>query len=374
MSRSFFLWASVALASSSALAAAPRYTIQLLGDLPGGITSSQGMSVNDHGVVGGQSVGTDGYFAATWTPPDQAPASLGDLPGGSVSSMVYGLNNQGVSVGTASSSTGIRAFRTNASGQLVNLGDLPGGLNASGAWAINQKGQVVGYSYSSASNNNPSAVLWNEQGVATEIGDLPGGSWDSQARAINDHGMVAGASSSATGKHAFAWTAQGGMVDLGGLANSTSFSEAAGINNQGWVVGYGTATSGTLHAALWRNGQAIDLSGGNSQLTSNASDVNNLGVIVGQSNHKAAIWLGGVGAIDLNALVDNGPESFSLIAALSINDLGQITGYGSNAAGQRVGYLLTEVAAVPEPATWALALCGLAFVAAARRQQARGQA
>lgn len=373
MSRSFFLLASFALASTSALAA-PRYAIQLLGDLPGGITSSQGMSVNDHGVVGGQSVGTDGYFATTWTPPGQAPVSLGDLSGGSVSSMVYGLNNQGVSVGTASSTTGIRAFRTHANGQLVNLGDLPGGLNASGAWAINQKGEVAGYSYSSASGNNPSAVLWNEQGVATEIGDLPGGLWSSQARAINDHSMIAGSSSTATGTRAFAWTAQGGMVDLGGLANSTSFSEATGINNQGWVVGYGTATSGTLHAALWRNGQAIDLSGGNNKITSHASDVNNLGVIVGQSNNKATMWLEGVGAIDLNSLIDNRPEFFSLTTALSINDLGQITGYGSNATGQRVGYLLTEVAAVPEPATWALSLCGLLFLATTRRPSTRGQA
>jgi len=356
-----------AFASGPAQAAQPpRYTIQLLADLPGGISSSQGMSVNKLGVVGGQSVGTDGYFATNWTPPGQTPVSLGDLPGGSTSSMVYGLNDHGVAVGTASATTGGRAFRTNANGQLVDLGDLAGGVNASGAWAINNHGQVAGYSYSSKSGNNPSAVLWNEQGVATEIGDLAGGSWSSQARAINDNGLVAGSSNVATGKHAFAWTAAGGMTDLGDLAGGLDFSEAAGINNQGWVVGYGTGGTanggaGTLHATLWRDGQVIDLTG-NSAITSSANDVNDLGVIVGQSSYNAAIWFGTQGAIDLNSLVDNLPERFYLNNALSINELGQITGYGNNAAGQRVGFLLTEVSAVPEPASWTLTLMGLAVV------------
>jgi MYXO-CTERM domain-containing protein len=54
-----------------------------------------------------------------------------------------------------------------------------------------------------------------------------------------------------------------------------------------------------------------------------------------------------------------------------VNDAGQITGYGVNAAGNRVGFLLSPVSAVPEPAAWALWMAGVAGLAGLRLRRPR---
>lgn len=369
MSRPVLAAIGLLIAGAAAQAAEPvRYRIQFLADLPGGIVSSQGMAINASGLVGGQSVGADGYLATTWAAPDRQPTSLGDLPGGSVSSMVYAINDAGTTVGTGYTNSGVRAFRREAGGAMVDLGDLPGGSNASGAWAVNNAGTVAGYSYGTASGSNPAAVVWDASGLAFELGDLPGGSTSSQAKAINDAGVVAGVGQAAGGRHAFVWTAAGGMVDLGDLAGGTDYADVTGINEAGWVVGSGTAGN-VLHAALWKGGQVFDLGAGGT--TSVAQDVNNHDQIVGASGGRAALWTPQLQMVDLNTLVDGLPVGTVLSTAMSINDGGQITGWAVSGSGTRVGYVLSAISPVPEPGRAATMLAGLlACASIVRRRRA----
>lgn len=344
--------------ASATAQAATRYTIELLPDLPGGNISSQGMALNANGLVAGQSAASDGYYATQWAAPGRWAVALGDLPGGSVSSMVYGINDAGTTVGTANGSGGLRGFRLTEGGTMQELSDLPGGSNASGALAVNNAGVAVGYSYSTASGNNTVAVIWTSGAAGSELGDLPGGTYSSEARAINDAGAVAGVGTSASGKHAFLWTAGGGMVELPNLGGST-WGQANGINEAGWVVGYSLSGS-FYHAALWRDGQAVDLGSGN--FHSFANDINNLGQVVGTDDNRAMMWTADRQRLDLAGLVNDMPAATVLSSAMAINDAGQITGWAVNGAGNRVGYLLTPVSAVPEPAAWALMLAGVLVV------------
>ena len=79
-------------------------------------------------------------FAAL-TCPHQSNAAclkgLGDLPGGIFSSEALGLSTDGaVVVGSSDSESGLQAFRWTLAGGMVGLGDLTGGTYASTAEAV----------------------------------------------------------------------------------------------------------------------------------------------------------------------------------------------------------------------------------------------
>ena len=107
-----------------------------------------------------------------------------------------------------------------------------------------------------------------------------------------------------------------------------------------------------------------------------AYDINNAGTIVGgASNSPGSAFVYSQNQLELLGSVTNlGTTSFiSLDEARSINDLGQITGYGTTSSGARHAFLLTPVTltAVPEPETWT-AIVGLILLAfSAKRLRAR---
>jgi probable HAF family extracellular repeat protein len=136
-----------------------------------------------------------------------------------------------------------------------------------------------------------------------DLGTLSGGQ-TSMANAINSSGIVAGQSDGAhTGSewHAVLWDATGKIRDLG-LLKGGSYSVAFGINDSGVVVGYGNVASNAAHAMIWT-----------------------------ASN----------GMRDLNSLIPAN-IGWTLINANAINNVGQITGYGSK-RGHNHGFVLTPV-------------------------------
>lgn len=164
-----------------------------------------------------------------------------------------------------------------------------------------------------------------------------------------------------------------------------SYSRVYGINNAGQVVG-GSRTTDDLafHPAFWSAGVVTDmgtLGGGSGGV---AVGINNIGQVVGQSQtaagatYHATLWSGGV-ATDLNDFLSIADRNAGWVLSddtlfgsveIGINDNGWIVaGANNTVTGAHRAYLLTPVAAVPEPAGWALMLGGLAVVASMRRRQ-----
>ena len=188
---------------------------------------------------------------------------------------------------------------------MTDLGTLGG--SETYAFGINAAGRVVGYS--STTNGDSHAYITGADGAGmTDLGTLGGGF--SSALGINGAGQVVGFSDTADGaRHAFITGANGaGMTDLGTLGGDFSFAKA--INDAGQAVGdsFFDGASGTTHPFI---------TGAN-----------------------------GVGMTDLNTLVDL-PDGVVLTEAGGINNTGQ---------------LVATAAVIPEPATYALMLAGLALL------------
>ena len=323
--------------------AAPMYTVTDVGLFVG-----QATGINNSGqVVGWGQYPPYGYYKA-FMYSGGSSHNLGILPGGT-GSLAYGINNSGQVVGCADIGTQApfecRHAFLYSGGQLQDLG-IAGDTNQ--ACAINDAGQIAGES-------GAQAFLYSG-GQTQYLGTLPGYTWGTMPQAINNSNQVVGYSMSGGGgspRHAFLY-AGGQMQDLGTLSGKSE-SSASGINDAGEIVGYSSADYGSLpHAFLYTGGQMRDLGtlGGTS---SSASDINNVGQVIGNStttggSTHAFVYSGGV-MTDLNSLID--PSSvWTLTQATASNDLGQIVCMDGELSHV---LLLTPV---PEPATLSLLVLG----------------
>jgi probable HAF family extracellular repeat protein len=343
-------------------------------------------------------VGAVAATAQTYTVTD-----LGVLKGDNESSGFW-INNLGEVVGCSDTATvegypctglvpGQHAFVWSKSGGMKDLGTLSG-ATVSGAQGINDSGTVVGYSNIKGQlATNFVAVEWSSKGVITDLGTLSGGS-SSAAFQINSAGEIAGDSFLKSAVvDATSWTSNK-IKSLGGLTKSI-FSAGLNINEKGDIVGEsvlgygppfasrgflwngssltnlgtlpggitsvanaintssvivgesdGTSTGGLWHAVMWDTSHKIhDLGviiGGSYSI---AFAVNDSGVVVGYGNlfdnaPHAMIWTSSKGMQDLNSLIPAN-SGWVLINANAINNVGQITGYGTKGSGHNHAFLLT---------------------------------
>lgn len=332
------------------------YKVTDLGILSPGTTDTRANAINNLGQVVGRERGTDGAFHSfVWE--NGTIRQLSEL--GYVDIVARSINDHGTIVGTVDPTTvgsdieqGF-IWTENGSGGYdgAYYGDYPNSLEKYFR-DINNNNQVAGnFVFSRGANGVSQAYYW-ENNTTTLLPTLGGDV--GVARAINDLtqlvGHVAKASDDRTTTAAFCQKDANGNFILQNLGTFGGLqSSAFNINNVSQVVGQYTPVQGQTMPFLWENGIKTDL-GRLGGLVGNALGINNQTQIVGFSNtdtnvSHAVLWENGQ-IFDLNNLLVNG-SGWQLTQATSINDKGQIVGYGtytdSNGQTQTRGFILQSV-------------------------------
>ena len=330
----------------------PVYSITDLGLLPGG-AFSEATWINNLGEVTGYAyVNATDYHAIYWS----ASTGLKDLGGlGGTAAIGMKINDSGQ----------IAGFATNASGNYrAAQGANPGGLTDLGTWGgpqsvargINSKGDVAGYAQSPAGYNL--AAVW-VNGVPQFLGRLSGG-FQSYAYDVNNAGHAVGTSESSIGSRTFYFNGTT-MIDLGfaGLAYK--------INDNEQIIGYVDTSSGAPNAVLGTPTGPFQNLGTLGGTQSRAIGINDIGtLVVGDSTPSSGeqhgfVWDFVNGMRDLNSLLDSTAAGWTIKNALSVNNQGQIVGFGE-IGGQIHGFVLNPVTSIPEPSTAAGVVIALAAI------------
>lgn len=268
-----------------------------------GFTHSTATDVNATGVAVGRATNQP----AGYTPTDRAFVASGGtitmLPvlTGTGLTHAYGINDAGTIVGV---SAGNKPFTYSGGVALTQLATPAGGAGSGAAHAINNAGDIVGWA-GTATQRVP--AMW-DNGTAASFLAMPGGALDAEARIINGSGVVAGLAFYGPGNtRAFHYDANGNAVDMGTLGAAYGYSEAFDINSSRQAVGTSVLSSSPFTSApfFYDNGTMVNL---NTLLPANSG------------------WV--------------------LQRALTINDLGEITGTGT-LNGTPSGF---KLAPIPEPA------------------------
>jgi uncharacterized membrane protein len=215
------------------------------------------------------------------------------------------MNSHGVIAGTANTGANPTVFIPIAwipSGDTYKIKKLPTlpGAVITDCCSINDRDEGVGIAFFNYQNTSAHGFLIKPTGVI-DLKTLQGGTF-SNAQWINSSGAIAGysnSSSSGTNFIAVAWDPSGKIHSLGTLPGGTS-SIGSGINDSNQIVGLSSTATSTSDAMIW--------------------------------TQKG-------GMKDLNNMIP--PNSgWVLVLANSINNAGQITGYGT-INGEDHAFLLT---------------------------------
>ncbi|MEZ4533225.1 MAG: hypothetical protein R2855_19680 [Thermomicrobiales bacterium] len=267
-------------------------------------------AIDDSNNVGGWVTGaSDGSTQAEDVPMLFTPDGQVELPGNRLVGRVYALGAGGEAVGEAATDKKHAARRAVIwdNQEVVELKGTPEGA-ASAALDINGLGQVVGW-IGSDDGSQRRAVLFSLDEDPVELGAL-GGSL-SEATAISEQGMIVGNSSTSdeqtelmgSGIAAFSWI-DGAMTPLHSLENQ-AWSTAADVSSFGLVAGtVGLPTPATAGPAT-----------------------------------TAVVWAPDA-VLDLNQIAQP-IDGLTLVAAVAINELGQILCTAVDAAGGSRAVLLS---------------------------------
>jgi len=386
--------AAIAIPLQAGAQTLPRYFVTDLG--PAGNPFSQAAWLNRSGVVSGVDTASDGTsHAILWFQDMLLDISKPGL--GGPNSSAGAINEFAQVIGSAETATkdpnheNFCGFGTGSQCStflwqygvmtaLPTLRGVDGHFGTNSGWGqINNLGVVAGFAENS--NRDPECpgkvavngigpqvldfepVLWGpEPGQIQQLPTLPGDSVG-LATGINDLGQVVGISGRCgntvlpgffAGPHAVFWDTDGSVHDLGNLGGSVNPSllgvgnAAAAINNQGQVTGLSALQGNySMHPFLWTKEKGmLDLGVLTGDFVGAGLSINNKGEIVGASisypgpssgNPRAFLWSEG-GMNDLNALVQPDAPLY-LLTACSINDRGEIIGFGVTSGGDIHGFL-----------------------------------
>ncbi|CAH0285334.1 hypothetical protein SRABI118_03909 [Massilia sp. Bi118] len=355
------LIAAAALAAPLLASADPRYAVTVVAG-----AGSQANDLNNAGQVVGWLQAGDAYHGFVYS--SGLLTDIGTLGGRDSNAMA--INDLGQVVGNSSIDANGGSY-----GFLYSGGSMSalGGGTYMQAYGINNGGAIVGSMFVSMPDDVYRHGYMLSGGTLTDLGTLPY-SDGSVGIAINSHGDIVGAAASTIHgapnypEDPFVWH-EGTMTGLGNLGGP--WGAAVSINDLGQVVGYLGVDSlpgnpGELYpraAFLYVNGEMHvigELLPGESSF---ASDINNLGQVVGSSRGASfdsyAFLFENGEMIDLNTLID--PASgWTITGANAINDVQQIAANACR-AGVCQAVRLDLVSAVPEPPVFALLAAGLAL-------------
>jgi probable HAF family extracellular repeat protein len=235
------------------------------------------------------------------------------------------LNSAGYVTGWSINPAGQQRAFLYFQGSMQDLGTLGG--NHSAGNAINDAGTVVGWSEFDSTDSRH-AFAWS-RGTRTDLGTLGGSS--SSANAINNLGVIVGESGVSldpgTDTRPFIYR-NGVMTDLGSLGGS--FASALAINESNQVAGHATLPDGTFTLFLYENGNLRNL-GSLGGFYAQPFDINNGGTIVGIAEPPGSSIVAFLYAqnrlVTVDSLIDPA-LGWQIIFARSINDRGQIVGFG----------------------------------------------
>jgi probable HAF family extracellular repeat protein len=261
----------------------------------------------------------------------------------------FGINNHGQVVGRATMPSGETHAALWDRGRLVDLGTLPGGTYSE-AYAINDVAQVVGWSMTDQSTCTAfdgcwHAFLW-EDGTMTDLGGLDP-RFQSYAYSINNRGQISGTSATADYPfgyfRAVTWL-RGELIDLG-LPESATDAFAFGINARGTAVG--SAYIGRNVPIQWSRGTMIELplpAGSSGE----ARKINDGGQVVGAGGNRALLWHDG----ELTILPN--PAGAARSEAYDINNQGVIVGDSlmSNGGMRAIRWVDGDPSALPLATGW----------------------
>lgn len=277
--------------------------MQDLGVLSGDVFSLA-LYVSDSDQVTGTSVDSSGNSAAFLWTPNTGMKPLPTLPGETFG-FAGQMNSQGAIAGTANTGANPNVFipiawiKSGNTYKTVKLPTLPGAV-ITDCCSINNSDEGVGIAFFNYENTSAHGFLVKTTGVK-DLGTLPGGTF-SNAQWINSSGVIAGYSNSSSSGSNFiatAWDPSGKIHSLGTLPGGAS-SIGSGINDSNQIVGLSSTATSTSDAIIWTQKGGIK---------------------------------------DLNNLIP--PNSgWVLVLANSINNSGQITGYGT-INGENHAFLLT---------------------------------